>query len=189
MDYACANNGLQYKIAHSKQSPYAELFSSGFLYLSTLQDSLNSKMKFALVVLIAGLLITIATAAPTSKRQSSTCTASEMNALNDLAAQFQSCRATTCGSQSGCDCCGADNRNTEAGSSQCCDYYRSGVNLRRQCEGSSSMQRQKRLFDFNVQCPITINVNIGRDGAVTSSLSTGAIGLCAVLFTGAKLFR
>ena len=55
---------------------------------------------------------------------------------------------------------------------------------------ASTAQKRQKLCDF-IHCPIPDNpldAVIGRsDGAVASSLSTGAIGLCAVLFYGAKL--
>ena len=140
-------------------------------------------MNFPLVALIAGMLLAVAAAAPSAKRQTSSCTANEINSLSDLTAQFEGCRAATCGSQSACDCCSDQN----TGSSPCCNIYRSGVALRQQCmDGSGNMRRQTfHISLFN--CDRLLDLNIGRDGAVTSSLNTGALGLCAVLFIGAKL--
>ena len=159
-------------------------------------------MKFVLVALIAGWLIAVAIAAPLAqKRQTSSCTAENVTELNSLYARFQSCRASIpqCNSDmTGCDCCNID----EAVGTDCCQIFRSIVSRTRQCLGRGGKRRRQLQtinFTFNAGqqagCTFSdhsmgnavIHIN-SRDGAVASSVSTGAIGLCAVVFTSAKLF-
>ena len=152
-------------------------------------------MKVALLALVTGLLIVVATAAPSTKRQTSrTCTAEDMDELNSLATRFQSCRADIpqCSSSlSGCQCC----NNEEAVNTDCCRVFRSVVTLSQQCVNAAGSGNTKRQVTFNIGafagCTFnnpTLNVNVNsRDGAVTSSLSTGTVGMCALAFTGAKL--
>ena len=150
-------------------------------------------MKFALVAVIAGSLIAVAAAAPADKRQTSTCTANDLAELSTLNTRFQSCRSSTCSpDQSGCECC--RNQDTNSGSSQCCADYRSLVALYEQCASNSdNNERQGRdilssLASGVVQgCIIGIVDVLSRDSAVTSTLSTGTVGLCAVAFTSAKV--
>ena len=146
------------------------------------------KMKFALVALIAGSLVAVAAAAPADKRQTSTCTTEDMAELSALTSRFETCRSSTCSpDQSGCECC--SNRDTNSGSSQCCVDYRSLVALYEQCRSSTGNKRQIEDFlilagSFVAGCVIEV---FSRDSAVTSSLSTGTVGLCAVAFTSAKV--
>lgn len=149
-------------------------------------------MKFALVALIAGSLIAVAAAAPADKRQTSTCTAEDLAELTTLNTRFQSCRSSTCSpDQSGCECC--RNRDTNSGSSQCCADYRSIVALYEQCAGNSDNERQARDILSSIAsgvvqgCIIGVVDVLSRDSAVTSTLSTGTVGLCAVAFTSAKV--
>ena len=147
-------------------------------------------MKFALVAFIAGSLIVVAAAAPADKRQTSTCTAEDLAELNSLSTRFQSCRSSTCSpNQSGCECC--SNRDTNSGSSQtqCCADFRSLVALYEQCASSGGNKRN--IIGDALSLAFTIVLDCiyksSRDTAVTSSLSTGAVGLCAAVFTGAKV--
>lgn len=151
-------------------------------------------MKFALVAFIAGSLIAVAAAAPADKRQTSTCTAEDLAELNTLSTRFQSCRSSTCSpNQSGCECC--SNGDTNSGSSQCCATFRSLVALYEQCASSSDNKRDigddfsviLRIVEGIVEGCVSIIRILTPDTAVTSSLSTGAVGLCAAVFTGAKV--
>ena len=148
-------------------------------------------MKFALIAFITGSLIVVAAAAPADKRQTSTCTAEDLAELNTLSTRFQSCRSSTCSpNQSGCECC--SNRDTNSGSSECCADFRSLVALYEQCASSSGNKRDIGdalgvAFSIAEGCVSALIRIFSPDTAVTSSLSTGAVGLCAAVFTGAKV--
>lgn len=146
-------------------------------------------MRFTfLIVLFVGTLIAAATAAAIGKRQSSACDAADIAELNSIRDRVQSCRASIRCQQneSTCECCS----RLGANGGTCCDEFASGVALYNQCRNSGAlndMRRQITISLFN-DCDFRLSVDVNRDGAATSALTTEAVALCAALFASTKLF-